>query len=70
MLTNEQVINIYMVKTPSNVAAWDGSSDEWFKVHKVPTITNGSSSLSFPTQGINPVIIPLNLPDGQYLVCL
>ncbi|KIJ46564.1 lytic polysaccharide monooxygenase [Sphaerobolus stellatus SS14] len=41
-----------------NVADWDGSGDVWFKVHEVPAITNGGSSLSFPAQGIDRVHSP------------
>ncbi|KIJ30559.1 lytic polysaccharide monooxygenase [Sphaerobolus stellatus SS14] len=50
-LDHPEVINIYMAKTPGNVVDWNGSGD----VHEVPTITNGSSSLSFLAQGIEHV---------------
>ncbi|KIJ46719.1 lytic polysaccharide monooxygenase [Sphaerobolus stellatus SS14] len=42
-------------RAPGNVADWNDSGDVWFKVHEVPAITNGGSSLSFPAQGIDRV---------------
>ncbi|KIJ55995.1 lytic polysaccharide monooxygenase [Sphaerobolus stellatus SS14] len=55
-----------------NVADWDGSRDIWLKVHEVPAITNGGSSLSFPAQDIDRVTFTIspNLLDEQCLVRL
>ncbi|KAH6899218.1 glycoside hydrolase [Coprinopsis sp. MPI-PUGE-AT-0042] len=64
--------NIYMAKAPSGVdiANWDGSGQVWFRVHEVPAVTNGGSSISFPSDGTTKIefTLPSSLPNGQYLV--
>ncbi|EGO19398.1 family 61 glycoside hydrolase [Serpula lacrymans var. lacrymans S7.9] len=64
------VVNIYMAKAPANVSAWDGSGAVWFKVHEVTAITNGGTSISWPSVGMSQVTftLPASIPDGQYFV--
>ena len=61
-----------MAKAPSgvDVASWDGSGAVWFKVHEISAVTNGGSSITFPSNGMRSVEFPLpqSLPSGQYLV--
>jgi len=50
-----------MAKAPGSVANWDGSGAVWFKVWEEPPITNGGSSISFPSMSefyLSPVIVP------------
>ncbi|KAJ2912652.1 hypothetical protein MD484_g7765, partial [Candolleomyces efflorescens] len=69
-LPAEQVTNIYMARAPGNVSTWDGSGNVWFKVHEVPAVTNGGSSISFPAMNVDryEFTLPSSLPAGQYLV--
>ncbi|KAF5357239.1 hypothetical protein D9756_006647 [Leucocoprinus leucothites] len=64
------VINVYMAKAPGDVASWDGSGTVWFKVHEIPAVTNGGSTITFPGTNIQSFTfkIPSSLPSGQYLI--
>ncbi|KZV64983.1 lytic polysaccharide monooxygenase [Peniophora sp. CONT] len=66
------VVNIYMANIPSGADAttWAGDGAVWFKVHEVPPITNGGSSISFPAQNVPSVsfTLPKTLPSGNYLI--
>ncbi|KAJ3561083.1 hypothetical protein NP233_g10416 [Leucocoprinus birnbaumii] len=64
------VVNVYMAKAPSDVSSWDGSGSVWFKVHEIGPVTNGGSSISWPTTTMDTVTftLPQSLPNGQYLV--
>ncbi|CAA7267186.1 unnamed protein product [Cyclocybe aegerita] len=64
------VANVYMAKAPGSVNGWDGSGQVWFKVAQVSAVTNGGSSISFPTDNQSQInfTVPRNLPDGEYLV--
>jgi hypothetical protein len=61
-----------MAKAPAgvDVASWDGSGAVWFKVHEISAITNGGSSITFPSNGMRSVefSLPSSLASGQYLV--
>ncbi|EGN93952.1 glycoside hydrolase family 61 protein [Serpula lacrymans var. lacrymans S7.3] len=63
-------LKVYMAKAPANVSAWDGSGAVWFKVHEVTAITNGGTSISWPSVGMSQVTftLPASIPDGQYFV--
>jgi len=67
---HQSVTNIYMARAPGNVSTWDGSGQVWFRVHEVPAVTNGGSSISFPAMNADNVqfTLPSSLPAGQYLV--
>ncbi|TEB37989.1 endoglucanase II [Coprinellus micaceus] len=67
---HQSVTNIYMAKAPGNVSQWDGSGNVWFRVHEIPAVTNGGSSISFPAQNVQryEFTLPSSLPAGQYLV--
>ncbi|RXW18990.1 hypothetical protein EST38_g6869 [Candolleomyces aberdarensis] len=67
---HQSVTNIYMARAPGDVSSWDGSGNVWFKVHEVPAVTNGGSSISFPAMNVDKYefTIPSSLPSGQYLV--
>ncbi|KDQ52692.1 glycoside hydrolase family 61 protein [Jaapia argillacea MUCL 33604] len=64
------VVNVCMAKAPGNVGTWDGSSTVWFKVYEITPVTNGGTSITFPTETQSTVIftVPKNVPNGQYLV--
>ncbi|KDQ52694.1 glycoside hydrolase family 61 protein [Jaapia argillacea MUCL 33604] len=64
------VVNVYMAKAPGNVSTWDGSGTVWFKVYQITPVTNGGTSITFPTETESTVVftVPKNLPSGQYLV--
>ena len=66
------VVNIYMAQVPSgsDAAAWAGDGAVWFKVHEVPPITDGGSTISFPAQNVPSVsfTLPTALPSGNYLI--
>ncbi|KAF8190512.1 glycoside hydrolase family 61 protein [Pholiota molesta] len=64
------VVNIYMAKAPSNVTGWDGSGSVWFKVYEISAVTDGGTTITFPSQNALSYSfnIPTALPSGQYLV--
>jgi hypothetical protein len=66
------VLNVYMAQTPSgtDVANWDGDGEVWFKVYEISAVTDGGSSITFPTDGLTEFTftVPEALPSGQYLV--
>jgi hypothetical protein len=59
-----------MAKAPGNVTNWEPSGSVWFKVFAIPPVTNGGTSITFPSQGMSTVsfTLPKSLPTGQYLV--
>ncbi|KIJ64665.1 lytic polysaccharide monooxygenase [Hydnomerulius pinastri MD-312] len=69
---HDGVVNIYMAKAPSgtDISSWDGSGSVWFKVHEVTAVTDGGSSISFPSVGMSQVTftLPTDIPDGQYFI--
>ena len=60
---------MYMAKV-ANASTADGSGSVWFKVHQVTAVTNGGSSISWPTDNAASISfkLPNSLPSGQYLV--
>lgn len=42
------VLNVYLSKAPSTAASYDGSGG-WFKIYQVSAVTNGGTSITFPT---------------------
>ncbi|KAG9024977.1 hypothetical protein FS837_005129 [Tulasnella sp. UAMH 9824] len=66
------VLNVYMAKVPSGqtAATWNGSGSAWFKVGQISAVTNGGSSITFPTDNLSSYTftVPSKLPDGDYLV--
>lgn len=41
-------LNVYLSKAPSTAASYDGSG-AWFKIYQITPVTNGGSSITFPT---------------------
>ncbi|KIJ64664.1 lytic polysaccharide monooxygenase [Hydnomerulius pinastri MD-312] len=66
------VVNVYMAKAPSgtNISDWDGSGDVWFKVYQVTAVTDGGTSVSWPSVGMSQVTftLPADIPDGEYFI--
>ncbi|CAE6377506.1 unnamed protein product [Rhizoctonia solani] len=64
------VLNVYMAKAPDTALAFNGSGEVWFKIHELPPITDGGSSITFPTDGMTNVTFPIPraVPSGEYLV--
>jgi len=64
------VVNVYMAKAPSNITAWDGSGDVWFKVFQISAVTDGGTTITWPAQDLAGVTftIPASLPSGSYLI--
>jgi hypothetical protein len=65
------VTNVYMAKAPNgNASTFAGDGAVWFKVYQLSAVTNGGSSITFPSDGKASIdfTIPKNLPNGQYLV--
>ncbi|KAG7448519.1 glycoside hydrolase family 61 protein [Guyanagaster necrorhizus] len=64
------VVNVYMAKASCDVDSFAGDGAVWFKVYEIPPVTNGGTSITFPSQNQAGVsfTIPKNLPSGQYLV--
>ncbi|KAJ6627625.1 glycosyl hydrolase family 61-domain-containing protein [Mycena sp. CBHHK59/15] len=66
------VVNVYMAKAPTgtDVSKWDGSGNVWFKVFQIPAVTDGGTTITFPSTGMTEVNfqIPAQTPSGQYLV--
>ncbi|KAK0203702.1 glycoside hydrolase family 61 protein [Desarmillaria ectypa] len=64
------VANVYMAKAAGSVNSFAGDGAVWFKVYEIPAVTNGGTSITFPSEGQAGVsfTIPKSLPSGQYLV--
>ncbi|KAJ7586786.1 glycoside hydrolase [Mycena floridula] len=66
------VLNVYMAKAPTgtDVANWDGSGTVWFKIYQISAVTDGGTSITFPTTGMTEVTFPIppQTPSGQYLI--
>ncbi|KAG9102779.1 hypothetical protein FRC06_001143 [Ceratobasidium sp. 370] len=64
------VLNVYMAKAPSTAASFDGSGNVWFKVYQISAVTDGGSTIKFPTDNISQITfkIPSTIPAGEYLV--
>ncbi|KAF8649159.1 hypothetical protein AX16_005957 [Volvariella volvacea WC 439] len=65
------VINVYMARaTNGNAATFNGDGNVWFKVHQIPAVTNGGSSISWPGSNIDrfTFTLPRSLPTGEYLI--
>ncbi|KAF7985051.1 hypothetical protein HWV62_8895 [Athelia sp. TMB] len=65
------VLNVYLAKAPSTgVAGWTPTGNVWFKVYEISAVTDGGTSITFPSQNLPGIsfTIPKNLPSGQYLV--
>ncbi|KAG9026489.1 hypothetical protein FS837_004597 [Tulasnella sp. UAMH 9824] len=66
------VLNAYMAKVPSGqtAATFNGAGAVWFKVGQITAVTNGGSSITFPTDNLAQYTftIPSKLPSGDYLV--
>ncbi|KAG8934293.1 hypothetical protein FRC03_002724 [Tulasnella sp. 419] len=65
------VINVYLGKAPSGstAATWDGSGKSWFKVAQLSAVTNGGSSITFPSDNLTQYTfrIPSSVSAGDYL---
>lgn len=46
-----QVLNVYMAKAPSSVSGWTASGAVWFKVYQISAVTDGGSTITFPSEG-------------------
>ncbi|KAG8888180.1 hypothetical protein FRC00_012976 [Tulasnella sp. 408] len=61
-----------MAKVPSGqtAATFSGSGAVWFKTGQITAVTNGGTSITFPTDNLAQYTftIPSKLPDGDYLV--
>ncbi|KAL4249399.1 Endo-beta-1,4-glucanase D [Abortiporus biennis] len=64
------VINVYMAKAPGAASDFDGSGTVWFKVKEVSAVTDGGSSINWPSLNMDQVTftIPPSLPSGDYLI--
>ncbi|KAF6743466.1 glycoside hydrolase [Ephemerocybe angulata] len=69
-ISHPSITNIYMAKAPGSVADWKGDGAVWFKVFEISAVTNGGTSISWPSSGMAKVefTIPQSLPSGEYLV--
>jgi hypothetical protein len=47
---HDGVINVYMSKAPTTADSYDGSGD-WFKIYEISAVTDGGSSITFPSKG-------------------
>ncbi|KAG8841594.1 hypothetical protein FRC20_004939 [Serendipita sp. 405] len=47
------VLNVYMSKAPSTAASYDGSG-KWFKIYQISAVTDGGSTIKFPTDSKHP----------------
>ncbi|KIM23357.1 glycoside hydrolase family 61 protein [Serendipita vermifera MAFF 305830] len=63
------VLNVYISKAPSDAASYDGSGG-WFKIYEVTAVTNGGTSITFPTDNAAQFTfkIPSSIPSGEYLL--
>ncbi|KAG9043003.1 hypothetical protein FS842_001939, partial [Serendipita sp. 407] len=61
-------LNVYMSKV-QNATTADGSTG-WFKIHHVPPVTDGGTSITWPTLGATRFYfpIPASIASGQYLL--
>ncbi|KAG8934292.1 hypothetical protein FRC03_002725 [Tulasnella sp. 419] len=70
-ISHKGTLNVYLGKAPAGTTAatWDGSGKNWFKVAQVSAVTNGGSSITFPTDNISKYEfkIPASTPPGDYL---
>ncbi|KAH8829414.1 glycoside hydrolase [Flagelloscypha sp. PMI_526] len=66
----EPYISHPSAKAPSNVSTWDGSGDVWFKIYQISAVTDGGTSITFPSENLQTVdfTIPKSLPSGDYLL--
>lgn len=63
-----KVVNVYMAKAPGDVTSWDGSGAVWFKVHEISAVTNGGTSISWPsTSNILSISMIFPLIDACFL---
>ncbi|KAF9051862.1 endoglucanase II [Panaeolus papilionaceus] len=69
-ISHPGVANVYMAKAPGSVNGWDGSGTVWFKVHEISAVTNGGTSITWPSTGLDTIsfTLPKSLPNGEYLV--
>ncbi|KAF8639088.1 hypothetical protein AX16_010394 [Volvariella volvacea WC 439] len=68
---HEGVLNVYMARaTNGDASTFAGDGNVWFKIHEIPAVINGGSSISWPSMGLETVkfTIPRATPSGQYLV--
>ncbi|KIM21889.1 glycoside hydrolase family 61 protein, partial [Serendipita vermifera MAFF 305830] len=63
------VLNVYMSKAPGTAAAYDGSGG-WFKIYQVTAVTNGGTSITWPTDNATQFTfkIPSSISAGNYLL--
>ncbi|CAG7850826.1 SubName: Full=Related to cellulose binding protein CEL1 {ECO:0000313/EMBL:CCA71764.1} [Serendipita indica DSM 11827] len=61
-------LNVYLSKV-SNAATADGSAP-WFKIYQIGPVTNGGSSISWPTDNATQFTfkLPSTIQSGQYLM--
>ncbi|KAG9058822.1 hypothetical protein FS842_000019 [Serendipita sp. 407] len=52
------VLNVYMSKAPSTAASYDGSG-KWFKIYQISAVTNGGTSITWPTDSNYPYFITI-----------
>jgi hypothetical protein len=65
------VVNVYMANAGGDVSSFTGASgDVWFKVYEISAVTDGGTTITFPSQNLTSVsfTVPSELPSGQYLV--
>ncbi|KAF7965329.1 hypothetical protein HWV62_44474 [Athelia sp. TMB] len=65
------VLNVYLAKAPSTGAAgWTPTGKVWFKVFQISAVTDGGSTITFPTlnQPGYTFTLPKSLPSGDYLL--
>ncbi|KAF9258013.1 hypothetical protein L218DRAFT_1005542 [Marasmius fiardii PR-910] len=58
---------IYLGKAPSDVASWDGSGQNWFKIAEWGATFNPFQFTDFNANELS-ATIPTSVPDGEYLV--
>ncbi|KAF9463465.1 glycoside hydrolase family 61 protein A [Collybia nuda] len=64
-------LNVYMAKaTNGDASTFTGDGAVWFKVHEVGAVTDGGTSINWPSYNAvgTSFTIPKSLPSGQYLV--
>ncbi|KAG7095420.1 hypothetical protein E1B28_006169 [Marasmius oreades] len=64
------VVNVYMAKATGDINSFKGDGAVWFKVHEEPAVTDGGTSINWPSYNAPGITftVPKNLPSGQYLV--
>lgn len=62
------VLNVYLTKV-TNATTADGSTG-WFKIYQVSAVTNGGTSITWPTDNATQFTfsLPKSIPSGQYLM--